>query len=60
MESCGNCVLLLIWNRNVKRMSFEDVQLHIEWRTPVAVAGKAGRRVEAYFSGGFAELQVLR
>ncbi len=41
-------------------MDFEDVQLHIEWRTPSVVVGESqGRGNSGIFFQGLYELQVL-
>lgn len=44
----------------VTKMSFEDVQLHIEWRAPSVVVGNSqGRGNSGIFLQGLYELQVL-
>lgn len=56
-----NCVTVVKGTGNIKtKMDFEDVQLHIEWRTPAEVVGESqGRGNSGIFLQGLYELQVL-
>ena len=56
-----NCVTVVKGTGDIKtKMSFEDVQLHIEWRTPAEVVGASqGRGNSGIFFQGLYELQVL-
>lgn len=56
-----NCVTAVKGAGDIKtKMNFEDVQLHIEWRTPSEVVGTSqGRGNSGIFMQGLYELQVL-
>jgi hypothetical protein len=56
-----NCVTVIKGTGDIKtKMNFEDVQLHIEWRTPSEVVGTSqGRGNSGIFFQGLYELQVL-
>jgi hypothetical protein len=56
-----NCVTVVKGTGDIKtKMDFEDVQLHIEWRTPAEVVGESqGRGNSGIFLQGLYELQVL-
>ena len=56
-----NCVTVVKGTGTIQtKMDFEDVQLHIEWRTPAEVIGKSqGRGNSGIFLQGMYELQVL-
>ena len=56
-----NCFTAVKGTGDIKtKMDFEDVQLHIEWRTPAEVVGESqGRGNSGIFLQGLYELQVL-
>lgn len=56
-----NCVTVVKGTGTIQtKVSFEDMQLHIEWRTPAEVVGESqGRGNSGIFMQGLYELQVL-
>jgi hypothetical protein len=56
-----NCVTVVKGTGTIQtKLPFEDVQLHIEWRTPAEVVGNSqGRGNSGIFLQGLYELQVL-
>ena len=60
-KAADNCITAVKGAGDIKtKMDFEDVQLHIEWRTPAEVVGKSqGRGNSGIFLQRLYELQVL-